>query len=145
MKKILLIQIAILLTISSEAQQQKKFKYELTQFDYYLVTQLTIKDTVEGIHGTAHVLNQEKLNTLIFDIIKRSIPKERLEILHARTFLTFVIDSKGNIQNCRFSIDKDDINVLTERDLLRLISALKKIHVDTNIVKIENGDYATVG
>lgn len=68
-----------------------------------------------------------------------------MEILHARTSLTFEIDSKGNIQNYWYSIDKNDINVLTENDLLELISKLKKISIDTNIVKIEKGDYATVG
>ena len=68
-----------------------------------------------------------------------------MEILHAPTSLTFEIDSKGNIQNYWYSIDKNDINVLTENDLLELISKLKKISIDTNIVKIEKGDYATVG
>ena len=145
MKKILSILIAILLTISSGAQQQKEFKYELTQFDSYIVTSVTSKGIVEGIHGEAHILNQKKFDTLIFDIIKKSVPKEKLEILQARTTLIFVIDSKGRIHNYWYSIDKNDINVLTENDLLDMINKIKQISIDTTIVKIENGDYATVG
>ena len=145
MKKILSVLIAILLTITLEAQQGKELKYELTQFDSYLVTPITSKGIAEGLHGEGHILNQEKFNTLIFDLIKETIAKEKLEILHARTFLSFEIDSKGNIHNYWYSIDINDINVLTENDLLELISKLKKISIDTKIVKIEKGDYATLG
>lgn len=145
MKKIISILVAILLAITLVAQQGKELKYELTQFDSYLVTSAKSKGIGEGIHGVAHILDQENFNTLIFDVINKTIAKEKLEILHTRTSLTFIIDSKGSIQNYWYSIDKNDINVLSENDLLDLISNLKKISIDTNFVRIENGDYAPVG
>ena len=146
MKKILSILVAILLALTLKAQQGKEFKYELTLYGGYIVTLVKSKGIGEGSQGVAYISDQNYINNLIFGIIKETITKEKLEMMHARSFITIVIDSKGSIQNCWYSIDKNDIDVLSENDLLNLINNFKKATIDTNVVKIQTGyNFATIG
>jgi hypothetical protein len=141
MKRLILISISILIALSINAQNYKSLEFKQSNNGRYSIVPTIIQSKGEGKMGRAFLTDQEYVNNLIYGIIEKALSKEKLEKLHPRSFFMINFNKVGEIIYCQFSVDENDLNVITEEDFNIIYNKIIMIKIDTLKVKIVSGNY----
>lgn len=139
MKKILSIGMIMLLSMTVNAQLNRKFNYELARSGSYFVTPVFDQTKGIGNRGQATWTDENYANNLFYNVVKEVLPEEKILKLHLKSTFIIVFNSDGEILNSRFLIDSLDLKILTEEDLLSIVRKFKKLKIDMTKVRINSG------
>jgi hypothetical protein len=136
MNKILLIIVLGMVSIGSYSQNVKKFIYAKNRFGAVIITPNFDQPGYTGKRGTASVDDPYYLRDLFDEKIKGIVTKAKVDSLHTHPTYLLVINSKGEILTCRFSVNSRDSNVFSDDDFFNLYTAIRNTKIDTSKFKI---------
>lgn len=120
----------------ANAQQEKRFDYQLSPFGNYMVTPLFDTTKMEGKHGLCQFPDQTYVDSTWFKLIKSSIPDEKLKLIHPGSAVIIFINTKGEVLNARFIVHEKDKELITEDELYNIYMKFRQLRLDTTKVII---------
>jgi hypothetical protein len=141
MKKVILNTLIFLVILKAGAQDLKRLDYKFTESGYCDVTSIKDSNKGEGNRGRIIWLDENYAKNVFYDIIKGVLPKDKLEKVNLGSFFRLYIKSNGDILNCSFSIDSNDLKILSEDDLFNLYNRFMKLKVDASKFRLETETY----
>jgi hypothetical protein len=140
MRNIFLVIVLSLVPIGIYSQNIKKFKYEKNKFGAIAVIPNFDQPVYNGKSGTATFDDPYYLRDLFDEKIKGIVTKAKVDSLHTPPTYILVINSNGEILNCRFSVNSRDVNVFSADDFINLYTAIRNTRIDTSKFKIIGPD-----
>jgi hypothetical protein len=146
MKKILIIASLFFVSIRLNSQIEKKISYERFDTNMYLITSVSNKAKGSGKEGYVSFIDENLINNQFLSIINEVLPKEKQDLLQLTSSYYITFNSKGEVLNCKFFINKNDLSVLTEKDFENLYIRFMRLRIDMSNVRMGSNDYTqTIG
>ncbi|HVN58135.1 MAG TPA: hypothetical protein VMT63_07560 [Bacteroidales bacterium] len=91
----------------------------------------------EGTQGIAVWKEDTYIHKLFNSVVKSVLPKKKRDMLHLNTAVLLAFTRRGEVINCKFLLNTDDRNILTEEELYKIYIKLKRIRINPYKVRID--------
>ena len=124
-----------MLLLTTNAQDDKKLIYTLTESGIYVVTPNfdQVKSDIDPC--PVQFTDDNLANQLFYNVIKEVFNNEQLNSIRLSNTFSIDFNSKGEVLYCRFFIDKHDKTLISEDNLYNLYVKLKKLKIDMSKVE----------
>jgi len=145
MKKIILLTISIVFLNAVIAQDNKSFQYTKSEYGSYLVTPVSNSKKREGTRGFPEWRDDKYIAKLLYSTVRQVIPKEKFEKMQRSSMFFLTFNKKGEILNCTFVLQPEDISLVTEKELLDIYQGFLKKKINMRKVSIKRTEYTPIG
>lgn len=140
MRTIPIIIILSLISLGVNSQQVKKFNYQKNRFGAIVVTPNFDQNKPKGERGVATSSDPYYLRDIFDKITKDVMTKEKVDLLYSDATFNIILDSKGKIVSCMFTVNSKDLDVISDEDFFNLYKSFTQTNFDMSKVNIISPD-----